>query len=67
MEKVFLSLVICCIILVGCSLNERCKDIDIEKENYECAVEKCGIDNVQKHNYTNGNTDFNCKDYSKIK
>jgi len=33
---------------------------------YRSAVRVCGEDNVWEHNYTNGNTDFTCADYSEI-
>jgi len=35
-------------------------------ESYNGAVELCGVDNVQKHEYTNGSTDFDCRDYAAV-
>lgn len=35
-----------------------------ELRKYKKAVRICGVENVQEHNFTNGNTGFNCRDYS---
>jgi len=34
--------------------------------SYEKSVEFCGEDNVREHNYSNGSTDFDCADYSRV-
>jgi hypothetical protein len=35
--------------------------------SYKSAVKLCGIDNVRQHDYTDGTTDFDCRDYSIVK
>lgn len=36
-------------------------------QSYRGAVEFCGIDNLKINNYSDGTTDFTCKDYSRVK
>lgn len=35
--------------------------------SYQKALRLCGAGNVQKHEYTNGTSDFDCKDYAQVK
>ena len=41
--------------------------LDNAKRSYDYAVKKCGKENIQQHDYTNGSKDFDCKDYSNFK
>lgn len=34
-------------------------------DSYKEAVELCGKENIDKHEYDNGSKDFDCEDYSK--
>lgn len=35
-------------------------------KSYNRAVETCGADNIQTHEYTDGSKDFDCRDYSLV-
>ena len=40
---------------------------EVALKSYRDAAKTCGKDNVQKHDYTYGHSDFDCADYSKAK
>lgn len=62
---VFVSILAVTIILVVIAYN-LIRDGKTEREAklYKEAVKTCGIENIQRNDYTNGNVDFNCIDYS---
>ena len=49
-------------VLTGCMTK-----LDDAKRSYDYAFKKCGKENIQQHDYTDGSKYFDCKDYSNFK